>query len=371
MAEVIKVDDETGSVLFGNSEEQATTEEVQEVENVEGLETEQVSSETEEQVEVEEQVENVQVEETQEEDQQLIPISQEVEAPAAEEKVPVKVQKYKDDVHAAINKYIEENGTTDLSNFISLYNANFDGLSPEDLIRQQILRDPDNAGISQRLIQKLFEEEVSKYNLDSDDEDEVSIGREKLQRDALKIKRQLESARDEFRSKYKADLEVEVEQETAEQTGPTEEELQLQREAKRREYSEAFKPFVVNGVMKLQDKDGVINVPVKDANAIIEAAIDPVSFLVKSFLNQDGTMNLAGFAEMVAFVTNKNGYKSSLISYGNTRGVGKVAAELKNEVPLGVPRPTGNVNTQLDPNNMPEDFFEKVKVTTRRGFINN
>ena len=364
----IKVSEEVGEALFGDMappvEEQVTSTEPEPT-------TDPIIEETEEVEQIEEVVEVEQpVIESDIEEQELAPVVQEAEAPIQEPVKKVKKQIFKDEYHAAINKFIEENGTGELDRFVKIYNSKFDNLAPEEMIRQSILNNPDNAGISQKLANRLLEEEIAKYNLDSDDEDEVSIGKEKLERDARAIKRTLEAQRDEYRSKYKAELEVEVD-ETPNVTNaePTQAEIDAQiaeREAKTQAYLEMFAPFVKDGKMKLQDKDGFISVPAKDVKVIAEAAVDPVAFLTKILVGPDGKPNLGSFAELVVFATNRNQFKSALISYGNTRGVGNVVSELKNEVPLGKPRQVVEPKGPIDPNNLPNDFFEHVKVKERR-----
>jgi len=365
--DTIKVSDEAGEVLFGDLE-QTSTEQVTSIEPEPTPDPIIEETEEVEQAEPVAEVEQPIIESVVEEE--FVPVAQETEEAKAEPLKKVKKQIFKDEYHAAINKFIEENGTGELDRFVKIYNSKFDGLTPEEMVRQSILNHPDNAGISNKLANRLVEEEIAKYNLDSDDEDEVSIGKEKLERDARAIKRTLEAQRDEFRSKYKAELEVEVDETpTITNTEPTEEEIQAQiaeREAKTQSYLEMFTPFVKDGKMKLQDKDGFISVPVKDVRAIAEAAVNPVEFLTKILIGPDGKPNLGSFAELVAFATNRNQFKSALISYGNTRGVGNVVSELKNEVPLGKPRQVVEPKGPIDPNNLPNDFFEHVKVKERR-----
>jgi len=364
----IKVSEEAGEALFGDMappvEEQVTSTEPEPTPDPIIEETEEI-----EQVEAVAEVEQPVIESDIEE-QELAPVVQESEAPVQEPVKKVKKQIFKDEYHAAINKFIEENGTGELDRFVKIYNSKFDNLTPEEMIRQSILNNPDNAGISQKLANRLLEEEIAKYNLDSDDEDEVSIGKEKLERDARAIKRTLEAQRDEYRSKYKAELEVEVDETpTVTNAEPTQAEIDAQiaeREAKTQAYLEMFAPFVKDGKMKLQDKDGFISVPAKDVKVIAEAAVDPVAFLTKILVGPDGKPNLGSFAELVVFATNRNQFKSALISYGNTRGVGNVVSELKNEVPLGKPRQVVEPKGPVDPNNLPDDFFEKVVVRQRR-----
>jgi hypothetical protein len=364
----IKVSDEAGEVLFGD----IATEVVEQTETpAPEVTPDPIIEETQEVEKVEEVAEVEQpVIESVVEEQELTPVVQETEALIQEPVKKVKKQVFKDEYHAAINKFIEENGTGELDRFVKIYNSKFDNLTPEEMIRQSILNNPDNAGISQKLANRLLEKEIAKYNLDSDDEDEVSIGKEELERDARAIKRTLEAQRDEYRSKYKAELEVEVDETpTVTNAEPTQAEIDAQiaeREAKTQAYLEMFTPFVKDGKMKLQDKDGFISVPVKDVKAIAEAAVDPVAFLTKILVGPDGKPNLGSFAELVAFATNRSQFKSALISYGNTRGVGNVVSELKNEVPLGKPRQVVEPKGPIDPNNLPNDFFEHVKVKERR-----
>jgi hypothetical protein len=339
--------------LEGIEEEVAVEEVVDEVEVAEEV--------IEEEVEVVAETETEEVEQESEEEEPIVEsviIPQEVAIEEEKPEAPAKtklVKKYKDEYSAALNKYINETDDYDVATFNKLYNADFKNSSPEELIGAEIRMNEGYADFTKGEIEELIEIELEKYNLNSDYEDEVRRGKLQLKRDASLAKSRLETASNSFREKYKADLEEEVTYQDEESIKQTPEEIQAERDAKTAQYSKVFDPFIQNGIMKIQDKDGVINVPVKNKAAIIDAAVDTMGFMQRVAVNADGTPNLAKFARIVAFAEDMASYDSTLIKYGRTLGVEKASSIVSNDKPLAGRKSKDTSNST--PNEDPEAFF--------------
>ena len=334
---------------------------------LEGLEEEVTVEEVANEVEAVDEVEVIQAEaevtgEPEEEEEDSIIesfiIPQEVSIEGEKPESPAKtrlVKKYKDEYSAALNKYINDTDDYDVAIFNKLYNADFKNSSPEELIGAEIRMNEGYADFTKGEIEELIEIELEKYNLNSDYEDEVRRGKLQLKRDASLAKSRLETASNSFREKYKADLEEEVTYQDEESIKQTPEEIQAERDAKTAQYSKVFDPFIQNGIMKIQDKDGVINVPVKNKAAIIDAAVDTMGFMQRVAVNADGTPNLAKFARIVAFAEDMASYDSTLIKYGRTLGVEKASSIVSNDKPLAGRKSKDTSNST--PNEDPEAFF--------------
>lgn len=377
--ETIELTEEQGNALFGGLEqgtiqEQAevvdpSTENPLQLESEAGAEAiieeapvEQVEASAEVDAQVETKVEVV-------EDEVSVPslVVQEQDEPAAEAKVEEPkvtkqtVRKYKDERHAALNKYIEENGSEGVSDFLRKYDSNFDSLSDLDLIKYRIESDPDNANMTPSSKKRLVDIELEKYGLDSDDPDDVAFGTDMLKRDASRYRKQLESEKNELKEKYKSELEI---TEDVLNDGPTEEEIQKQRDAMAKSYSEKLNPFVKDGKLKLSDKEGEINIPFENANDLVEAAMNPVGFLNKAVVNEGGEINFGLFAEIAAFIKNPGVFKSNLIKYGKQLGTTSLASTIKNAAPIGK-------GTQIEgardvtPESDPIEFFKHATIVRR------
>jgi hypothetical protein len=349
-----------GSALAGLrdfEEEVAVEEVVDEVEVAEDVIEEQA-------VEEEVVAETESEEEAAEEDEPIVEsviIPQEVAIEEEKPEAPAKtklVKKYKDEYSAALNKYINETDDYDVATFNKLYNADFKNSSPEELIGAEIRMNEGYADFTKGEIEELIEIELEKYNLNSDYEDEVRRGKLQLKRDASLAKSRLETASNSFREKYKADLEEEVTYQDEEPVRQTPEQIQAERDAKTAQYSKVFDPYIQNGVMKIQDKDGVINVPVKNKAAIIDAAVDTMGFMQRVAVNADGTPNLAKFARLVAFAEDMASYDSTLIKYGRTLGVEKASSIVSNDKPLSGRKSKDTSNSTPDED--PEGFMQAM-----------
>lgn len=323
-----------------------TPEPVQEpiIEEQEVVETQKIEETIEETTEQE----TTQEEEVAEEPQLII---QEPESiPAQDEQQPevaltkVKAKAYNNSLVAALNKYVATEVGIDKKKqveFVRRFYSDYENLSPVEMIRLDVLNDPYNKDLDSDAIEWEIQEKLSKFNLDSDDEKERRIAESHLKREAMIIKDKLTKQDQEFVSKYMTDdLEIEVDAPVAEaKKGPTPEEVQAWREAKTQEYLPEISKFVKNGVISIQDKDGVINIPAIEAQEYVNSLLDPVGFIQSVAINPDGTPNFGKWIQIVTAAKNSLAYQSTMIKHGIALGQQKIAGKIKNEAPLGQGRP--------------------------------
>jgi hypothetical protein len=275
----------------------------------------------------------------------------------------VKAKAYTNSLVAALNKYCASVENPDPLAFIQAYQANYDNLDPVEVIRQEIVSDPFNKGLRQSAINRLLNERLSKFDLESDDPEERADALDLLKREADIVKARMIKNGKEFVSQYESDLEIEVEAALPEtKTGPTEEEIQAWREAKTKEYLPEVTKFVKNGVISIQDKDGVINIPAADAQEYVNALLDPVGFIQSVALNPDGTPNYGKWIQIVTAAKNSLAYQSTMIKHGIALGQQKITGKIKNEAPLGQSRPVIEASDKIitPKENMPE-FLKAVE----------
>lgn len=292
-------------------------------------------------------------------------VEQEKVKPGPEKPVQkAKVKIYKDNFQAALNKYYTSTESPDVEAFSRAWNSNYDNVEPIEMIRLDVLNDPYNKGMHQDAIDAMIEKRISEFNLDSDDERERRIGENFLRREANIIKDKLIKSGKEFVSQFESDLEIEVDAFEAPQEEVADEAaLQAEREAKKQLYVAEFSKVIQNGVIQVTDTASgtVINIPVPDTGVIAEAAADPVGFITSKFLNSDGTVNYAKFAQFVNYSNNEDAVHSAWFKHGYTQATNKVTSQLKNKVDIGQPRPT-EIQTEMTPFTHPLEFLQGAKV---------
>lgn len=299
---------------------------------------------TEETIEEVTEQETTQEEEVVEEPQLIIQEPEPIPAQEAQqpEVVPTKVKAkvYNNQLVAALNKYVATVENPDPLEFVRQYQANYDHLDPVEVIRQEIVNDPYNKGLRPSAIKKLLDERLAKFDLESDDPEDRADALDLLKREAEIVKARMIKSGKEFVSQFESDLEIEVDAPVVEmKKEPNPEEVQAWREAKTQEYLPEISKFVKNGVISIQDKDGVINIPAIEAQEYVNSLLDPVGFIQSVAINPDGTPNFGKWIQIVTAAKNSLAYQSTMIKHGIVLGQQKIAGKIKNEAPLGQGRP--------------------------------
>ena len=260
----------------------------------------------------------------------------------------------------ALNNYYNSVDKPDVEAFTRAYCANYDNLSPTEIIRQEILNDPFNKGLRPTAIAKLLNERLSKYDLDAEDPDDRADAEDLLRREAEIVKSRMIKAGKDLVSQYSSDLEIELDA-PVQQTQPSEDEVKAQRDALVAQYSPEVEKYIKNGVIQIQDKDGTINIPAVDAKEYVDSLVDPVGFIRSLVLNPDGTPNIGKWIQFVTASRNMSKYNSAMIAHGVSVGQSKLASKIKNEVPLGQPRPVEASSGIIDPTLDPMGFAQALQ----------
>jgi len=341
-------------------EPEVTTQEEVVTEGQETIGNEQEIITTEEQTPVEEQPVVA-------EEPQLI-IQEPEPSPVVETQQPeavsakMKVQIHKDAFQAALNKYYQSTENPDVAAFARAYHGNYDNLEPIEIIRQEIMNDPFNKGLRVSVINKLLQEKLSRYDLDSDDPEERADNLDLIKREAEMAKSRMMKSDKEFVSQFESDLEIEIDAPQAQAIlEPTEEEIRAQREALEAQYLPEVAKFVRNGVIQIQDMDGVVNIPAVDQAEYINSLVDPVSFIRSIAMNPDGTPNYGKWIQFVTAAKNLSGYNSTMIKHGIAIGQDKFAAKIKNEAPLVQPRGVEPGGEDKTPQSHPQEFMAALE----------
>lgn len=347
--------------------------------NSEGVQTETQAQAEEEPVEVAEQVEEQsQVGQEVAPEQPSGPVVEETisveptliiapDEPVVEKKVEeptiqkLKKQIYKDEFQAALNNYYNSVEKPDVEAFTRAYYANYDNMSPTEIIRQEIMSDPFNKGLRPTAIAKLLNERLSKFDLDAEDPDDRADAEDLLRREAEIVKSRMIQAGKELVSKYSADLEIEIEAPVQSMEQPTEEEEKAKRDAFIAQYTPEVSKYIKNGVIQIQDKDGVINVPAVEVSEYVNSIANPVEFIQSLVLNPDGSVNLGKWIQFVTASKNLSAYNSAMIAHGVAKGQEKLASKIKNEAPMGQPRQTDGAPQPLDPVKNPNGFLQALE----------
>lgn len=288
--------------------------------------------------------------------------------PAKEEKPKAATEKKKvlvpfvNDKQKAIYNAIKNNPDVDVTEVGMMFNKGYEKMSMEALIRTDIQNDPDNEGLelTQKRIDFLYKERVNNIlaRLDPDDDDFEESRDLLLAREANRIKRTLDAKREQMISSLSQDVEFDAEVEATEQM--SEEEIELERQNLVNSYSEAFEPMLKAGVLKIKDRDTVINVPIHNKAKIAEAAADPVAFLKSLISNENGQINFQKFIGVVNYGLNPSAYNATLISHGISQGKGGLMKEIKNtKMPDSRASESGMQSRKLETT---EDLLEAFKA---------
>lgn len=335
---------------------------------------EEVSQEVVTQEVAEEVTQSEQVQEevvTEEEEIEIPEISTQV-VEATEKKEPeqkttvskkLKVPVFKDKFQAALYKYTNSVENPDLAAFERAFKSDYEKLTPVEAIRAGFESDPINKGKPKWFIDRLVNEKLDEFDLNSDDDNEKQYAELKLEREADKIKAELVRTGKEFISQFEADLEIEVDTEVENEEPVVDEAALLaQRDAYKAEFAEGFSKVVQDGVIQMKDSvsGSVINIPATDVKDLAELAL---TFQSK-FQNPDGTANYQKLAQFLNYVNNEDAVHSAWFKHGYTSASKKITSQLKNKVDLANPRPVGgssNVTLESDP----IEFLKGLKVVNK------
>jgi hypothetical protein len=227
--------------------------------------------------------------------------------------------KFKDNFIKKAVEYYEMYGT--LEPFIEKANVNYDEVADLDLLKMAF--DKENDGLAPKTKQKLFEKELSKYNLDAYDEDDLEVGEDLLRRDAQKLRTKLKAEQQEFLSSIQPE-------EKASQVDPAQ--ISAQQEQQRKAVEQGVAGVVKNNLIRLEANGEGLNYQIADVNKVVDYALDSSKFL--SVFAKDGGIDWDKWTKVVAFAENPTAFTNELIKHGKSLGRKAMESELKNVKPV-------------------------------------
>lgn len=352
--------------IIGEKEQVQETVQEQAQETVPETKTEEVSAtETNTEDEIEDRIVGLQTQEK---------VETIEEKPKTEKKVELKkaTVPFKNETQKIVYNYLQENDGN-ISEIASIINQTYNSLSPEQLIEFDVRNNPKNIGAPERIIRREINakiEGIRKENTNEDGDLDESAYNEDLSWEASQIKKVLESKRNEIISKYSTDVEIEYKQESEDQLQPTEEELLAEKESMVNEATQKFQEAIKESFVKVEDKDGPINIPLADMKTIAESAVDPIGFIKSKFTDSNGVFNFGAYAKWVNYALNPEAHDNLVIKRGIALGRNGVVKGLKN-TSIPEARPTmGTTNSGIDTDlGLPTDMNGFLQAATNARIV--
>lgn len=356
MAEPINLDDllskdepiETTEETTETSEETSSADDTTEVEGVD------VSNEDNEPQNVEDSVENTSQEESTEgyAEETVVqePDTTQDDTESAPEEQPVAQYQFKDPFIEKAVQYYETYGT--LQPFLRATEVDYTEMTDLEVLKVKF--DTDNADLSPKARQKLFDKELEKYGLDSYDEEDKEVGEALLKRDAQKLRKTFIEEQQQFLNNV---------QSPQASTGPSQEELAAQQEQSRKIISEGVSSVIKDNIIKVGANGEGINYQIQNPNDVVDYALDSNKFL--SIFAKDGSVDWDKWTKTVAFAQNPTQFISELIKHGKSLGRKAMESELKNVVPPTINKTVVESNSIERPSDDPIGFLQGMTITKK------
>jgi hypothetical protein len=228
--------------------------------------------------------------------------------------------KFKDDFIKKAVDYYEKYGT--LQPFLEATQVDYDAVPDEQLLRLKF--DKENADLSVKARDRMFQKELEKYNLDSYEEDDVEIGQALLKRDANRLRQSFKDEQSQFLQSIQPNNQEQIAAQTAE--------FEAQ-QAKMKEVAETgISSVLKDNFIKVAANGEGINFQVANPKKVVDFALDSTQFL-SNFSKGDGSIDWDKWVKVVAFTENPDLFVGELIKHGKSLGRKAMEAELKNVTP--------------------------------------
>lgn len=207
---------------------------------------------------------------------------------------------FKDDFIKKVVDVYNEKG--DLSDFFKAHSVNWKEMPADQVLKEDFKE--KYKGLSPKNIERLWQKEVEKYNLDSDDDEDIELGKDLMERDANEIRAKKIQEQESYLQPQKKE---EAPKYTPEQI------------------KEAVKRFPeVNELMdskKLSYKigDNDFNLQVKDLEFVVDALSDD-RVLINKFISPDGKHDIKGFIDAANYIRDPKSVQQAWVDYGRTLG---------------------------------------------------
>lgn len=268
---------------------------------------------------------------------------EEIEAALNEPKV-----EFKDDfIKKVVDKYNQDGS---LEDFFNAYSTDWDKLDDKEVLRRQFFE--ENSSLEDnKVIERLWKKELAKYEIDEDeyDQEEVETGLALLKRDASKV-------RDKFKEKQQDYLQPSKKESEPDDT----------------KRIEALQNFVDNDpIVKAVKESKLVTLDIDGDKYNFE--LDNPEIIAQSLVNEnlfynqflkEGKPDTGKWAEVMAYATNPQKFRKSLVDFGRSLERKSVEEELKN---TKLPRQDASPSTSTgdDKEDLLNAFLAKGKVVKR------
>lgn len=221
---------------------------------------------------------------------------------------------FKDDfIKKVVEKYNQDGS---LEDFFKAYSTDWDKMSDQDVLKEKFFE--DNADMEDdKAVERLWKKELSKYTIDADeyDQEEIETGLALMKRDAKKVRTALKEQQAQF---------IEPQ---SKKDGPD--------EGKR---IEALKKFVdEDPIVQAIKQTKIVSLDIDGEKYNFE--LDNPEIIAESLVNENlfynqfvtnGKPDTGKWAEVMAYVTNPQKFRKSLVDYGRSLERKSMEGELKN-----------------------------------------
>lgn len=221
---------------------------------------------------------------------------------------------WKDDfIKKVVDKYNQDGS---LEDFFKAYSTDWDKLSDQEVLKRQFFE--ENADMEdEKAIERLWKKELSKYTIDADeyDQEEVETGLALMKRDAKKVRVRFKERQQEYLQPSKKE--------------------DVPDDSKR---IEALQKFVDNDdVVKTVKESKIVSLDIDGEKFNFE--VDNPQVIADSLINEnlffnqfvkDGKPDTSKWAEVMAYATNPQKFRKSLVDYGRSLERKSMEEELKN-----------------------------------------
>jgi hypothetical protein len=228
--------------------------------------------------------------------------------------------KFKDDFIKKAVDYYEKYGT--LQPFLEATQVDYDAVTDEQLLRMKF--DKENADLSGKARDRMFQKELEKYNLDSYEEDDIEIGQALLNRDANKLRQSFKEEQSQFLQSIQSN--------SQEKTVASSAELEAQQAQIKQVAESGVASVLKDNFIKVASNGEGINFQVANPQKVVDFALDSTQFL-SNFSKGDGNIDWDKWVKVVAFTENPDLFVGELIKHGKSLGRKAMEAELKNVTP--------------------------------------
>lgn len=224
---------------------------------------------------------------------------------------------FKDDYIKSAVEYYNENGS--LTPYLEATAVNYEEMTDEQIMRRNL--EKANPTLSKRAIERLYQKDVvDKYTLDEDkyDEDEVELGKELLQAEASKLRKQYVDEQKNFTQPPKTE---------GEQTESQEEIIQKWTDTVSN--NETTKNVLKNKSILVEYGGNTFTYEVENPEDLQAMTVDNNKFFAL-FKDENDNIDFEKWYKVLAYAINPEVYDSSLISHGQEMGQEKIVTNMKN-----------------------------------------